>query len=182
MNDKLLEGPTLRLTGLRKGDCGTIADWHNNIGYLRLQNSMPALPKTEEAVDEWMSEVERSSEEIVFAIRLLKDDGIIGTIGFSEIEWTNQVAEIGIGIGDPSNWRKGYGYEAVQIALNFGYNEMNFHRIQLTVLSYNAGAIALYKKCHFKHEGVFREFGLRDGKRYDMYLMSLLKHEWENTK
>ena len=73
----------------------------------------------------------------------------------------------------------GYGKEAFKLTIEFGFEELNFHRIYLTVLEYNEPAIKLYEKLGFKREGVYREFIHRDGKRYDMYLYGILRPEWE---
>ena len=63
--------------------------------------------------------------------------------------------------------------------MRFAFDELNLHRVQLTVFSYNERAIALYEKLGFQREGVYREHLQRDGRRYDMYLYGLLRHEWE---
>jgi RimJ/RimL family protein N-acetyltransferase len=91
------------------------------------------------------------------------------------------VAWLGIGIGDREQWGKGYGREAMELVLRYGFHELNLHRIQLTVFEYNERAIALYEKLGFRREGVYREFMQRDGKRYDMLLYGLLRREWENA-
>jgi RimJ/RimL family protein N-acetyltransferase len=67
------------------------------------------------------------------------------------------------------------------LALNFAFEELNMHRVQLTVFQYNERAVALYEKLGFQKEGVYREFLHRDGKRYDMYLYGLLRSEWESS-
>ena len=84
-----------------------------------------------------------------------------------------------IGLGDSANWGKGYGNEATRLALGFAFNELNLHRVQLTVFDYNSRAIHLYEKLGFQQEGIYREFLQRDGRRFDMYLYGLLGHEWE---
>ena len=90
--------------------------------------------------------------------------------------------ELSIGIGDQSNRGKGYGSEAMRLIIDYAFFELNLHRIQLTVFDYNQQAIALYERLGFQREGVFREFGQRDGKRYDMYLYGILYEEWEQYK
>jgi RimJ/RimL family protein N-acetyltransferase len=65
------------------------------------------------------------------------------------------------------------------LALRFAFDELNLHRLQLTAFSYNERAVALYEKLGFRQEGVFREFLQRDGRRHDMILFGLLRHEWE---
>ena len=83
-----------------------------------------------------------------------------------------------MGLGEREAWGQGYGTEALHLALQYAFDELNLHRITLTVIAYNERAIALYERAGFQREGVFREFGRRDGKRYDMYLYGLLNREW----
>ena len=71
-----------------------------------------------------------------------------------------------------------YGAEALGLALQFAFQELNLHRVQLTVFSYNQRAIALYEKLGFQREGIFREHLERDGTRFDMYLYGILRPEW----
>ena len=118
---------------------------------------------------------------MAFAIRLRDEEQILGTVGLDEIEWTNRVASLGIGIGDSENWGKGYGTEATRLLVDYAYNELNLYRLQLTVFEFNARAISLYEKMGFRREGNFREFIERDGKRHDMLLYGLLRSEWETS-
>ena len=87
-----------------------------------------------------------------------------------------------ISLGDFANWGKGYGNEATRLALGFAFNELHLHRVQLTVFDYNPRAIHLYEKLGFQQEGIYREFLQRDGRRFDMYLYGLLRHEWETRE
>lgn len=66
----------------------------------------------------------------------------------------------------------------MSLLLDYGFNELNFYRIQLNVISYNENAIKLYEGLGFVKEGSYRDFIFRDGKRHDMYLYGLLKQEW----
>ena len=178
MNLELLRGTKVRLSALSKDDAATISRWFGDVGYLRLQDTNLALPKSQAQIAADL-ELAKSSNTIVFAIRTVSDGALIGTVGFFEIEWANQVAWLGMGIGERNAWDQGYGTEALHLALQYAFDELNLHRITLTVIAYNERAIALYEKAGFQREGVFREFGQRDGRRYDMYLYGLLRSEWE---
>ena len=48
-----------------------------------------------------------------------------------------------IGLGDFANWGKGDGNEATRLAHGVAFNELNLHRVQLTVFNYNPRAIHL---------------------------------------
>ena len=47
-------------------------------------------------------------------------------------------------------------------------------RIELTVVTDNERAIALYRKFGFVQEGIFRAYGLRDGRYQDVLAMARL--------
>ena len=177
MNLELWRGTKVRLTALSRDDAATISGWFGDVGYLRLQDTNLALPKSQAQVAADL--LEKSSNTIVFAIRTAGDGALIGTVGFYEIEWANQGAWLGMGIGERDAWDQGYGTEALHLALRYGFDELNLHRITLTVIAYNERAIALYERTGFQREGVLREFGLRDGRRYDLYLYGLVRSEWE---
>ena len=175
----LLHGTKVRLTALTSADLPTIARWHENGKYLRLFDALPARPKSQAELARWLEERQKETQVFLFGIRLLDGDDLIGVLELDGILWAHQVGWLSIGIGDRDNWGKGYGYEAVQLALKFAFHELNLHRLQLTVFSYNDRAIVLYEKLGFHREGTYREFLERDGRRYDMYLYGLLRHEWE---
>lgn len=84
-----------------------------------------------------------------------------------------------IGIGDPNFRGKGYGTDALQLILRYGFNELNLHRIGLDVISYNKSAIRAYQKVGFQVEGTMRESVLRDGQQYDRILVSILRNEYQ---
>jgi RimJ/RimL family protein N-acetyltransferase len=69
------------------------------------------------------------------------------------------------------------------LVARYAFDELNLHRLQLTVIDYNPRAIAMYERLGFVREGNYREFGERDGARYDLFLYGLLRPEWrEKTR
>jgi RimJ/RimL family protein N-acetyltransferase len=178
----LLCSTRVRLTALDESDAPTIARWHEDADYLRLQDTSAAIPRTAADISSQITAESKAADTIVLAIRLVDGDELVGTVGFYEIEWSNQVAWLGLGIGDRSHWGQSIGSEAMQLALRYAFCELNLYRVQLTVIDYNARAIALYEKLGFEREGVFRKFGQRDGRRYDMFLYGLLRPEWESQQ
>ena len=168
----------IRLTSLSVDDADQIAEWNQDIGYGRKLNSDLFKPCHAENLKEWLSSVNDESDAIFFAIRPVNTPLLIGFTGFTDIEWANQCSEMVLTIGSEKHRGQGIGREALGLALTYGFNELNLHRIQITVLEYNEPAIRLYEASGFQREGIYREFGKRDGKRYDMYLYGLLEPDW----
>jgi RimJ/RimL family protein N-acetyltransferase len=178
LTSNLLQGSRVRLTALSTDDLPTIASWHQDAGFARLFDARPAAPKTIGMLDHWLDEYNRANNGFVFAIRPLGEETLIGFIEIEGIMWVHRHAWLSIAIGESAHQGRGYGAEALRLALQFAFQELNLHRVQLTVFSYNLRAIALYEKLGFMREGVYREHLQRDGKRHDMYLYGLLCDEW----
>jgi RimJ/RimL family protein N-acetyltransferase len=175
----LLRGETVRLTALGEGDLEVLERWHEDDEFLRLFDSNPAVPRPKASLKKWIEEAEGASDTFLFAIRSLADDVLLGIALIEDIEWSNQQGWLSIGLGNRSTWGKGYGKDATRLLVAFAFRELNLYRLSLTVFDYNVRAISLYEGIGFRREGVFREFGNRDGKRYDLVLYGLLRTEWE---
>jgi RimJ/RimL family protein N-acetyltransferase len=176
---KLLHGTKVRLTALTEDDVATMTRWYQDAEFLRLYDSRPAYPKTEAELARWLEELRKDKNTFAFAVRPLEGDDLIGYLELDGIIWQHGVCGMGLAIGNRANWGKGFGYEATQLALAFAFNELNLHRVQVTVFSYNERSVSLVEKLGFQREGVYREFLQRDGRRHDMVLYGLLRHEWK---
>jgi len=182
MMDDLLHGQLVRLAAANsETDAEAMGRWSRDAEYLRLLDSDPASPKSvkqaKEGIAEWM-EHERPNS-FGFMIRALSDDRLIGFVGLGEINWNNGDGWIGIGIGERADWGKGYGTDAMRIALRFAFTELNLHRVSLSAYAYNPRAIRSYEKAGFSIEGRLRQVVHRDGQRADEVFMGVLREEWE---
>ena len=174
----LLQGSLVRLTAVTPDDLPTIARWNNDPGFARMFEANPAAPKAPSALEPWLEGYTRSNTGYLFGVRLLDGDELLGFVELNDIFWPHRHTWVSIAIGDAANQGQGYGAEALGLAVQFAFQELNLHRIQLTVFSYNQRAIALYEKLGFRREGTFREHLERDGTRFDMYLYGMLRPEW----
>lgn len=174
----LLTGDNVRLVAVEPDDIPAITRWYADAHFARLFDAAPAMPKTEKEVADSITENQKSSTAYVFGIRLAAHNELIGILELDGILWTMGTAWLAIGIGDRAQRRRGYGTEALKLALQFAFEELNLRRVQLSVFSYNEPAIRLYKKLGFTQEGAFREFLHRDGQFYDMLYYGILRREW----
>lgn len=174
----MLNGKKIKLVPFDKKYIPHFVEWNKEIKYFSLQTTEPFFPKSDEDRYEQIEEWAKDSDNIVFIINTMEEPKTIGFIALSEIEWNNKVVELTIGIGNPDFWGKGYGRDSLITAINYIFKELNFHRISLTVLSYNQRAKSLYESLGFVKEGSYREYGQRNGKRYNLDIYGMLCHEW----
>ena len=153
--------------------------WGRNSEFKRMLDTSPAYPYSEKATQAWFEREQDKAEPdyLIFLIRTLEDDRVIGDIGLDRPNLHGDVF-VGIGIGEPDYWGKGYGSDAMEIILRYGFQELNLHRISLDVFEYNPRAIRSYEKVGFKIEGRYRQFLNREGRRWDMIFMGITNQEW----
>jgi RimJ/RimL family protein N-acetyltransferase len=171
---KLLKGQLVYLDTLQSHDKSYLYKWRCDISLERLTGPFNYLPISFTQIN-----IDSNLQHVMFAVRTLKDRVLIGEISLQNIMWPNRNAELGVMIGDANYQGKGYGSEAIYLLIDYAFNELNLHRVQLNVVAYNERAIAAYKKIGFQSEGTYREYGCRDGKFYDLHLMGLLSKEWD---
>ncbi len=116
-----------------------------------------------------------------FAIVDKEKDELIGNIGFPKIDQINRIGELGIFIGNKDYWGQGYGVDAINLLLDFGFNILNLHNIYLRVYDFNKPAIKAYKKLGFKDAGRIRGAKQIAGKRYDEVLMDIIAEEFQSV-
>lgn len=123
--------------------------------------------------------MEKEAPQFFFIILTLAGDKPIGVIELSGLDWTAGDAFLGIGLGERQYWGQGYGSDALEILLRYAFRELGLRRVSLTVFEYNPRAIHTYEKAGFQNEGRLRQWLNRDGRRWDLLVMGILRQEWE---
>ncbi len=180
-NQDLYQGKLVRLA---VEDPQTMAEafarWAHDSEYMRLLDSAVSAPVSVKKLTEWMEkDLEKDPpSEFFFMVRNLEDDRLIGLIGLGGNIVPHGDAWVGIGIGERELWGKGYGTDAMRVILHYGFEELNLRRVSLGTFEYNPRAIRSYEKAGFVHEGRIRQTLHRDGQRWDIFIMGILREEW----
>lgn len=179
MNANLFEGSLVRLAPIDpESYAPTSSLWARQSDYWRLGAAEPNNLFSTKATQKWLEKLLEGDSKYSFTIRTLDEDRLIGFMGLDGIDWLHGDAFVGISIGERDCWGKGYGSDAMRIMLRYAFLELNLQRVSLTVFAYNPRAIRSYEKVGFVHEGCMRQFLNRDGSRYDMLFMAVLREEW----
>jgi len=113
-----------------------------------------------------------------FVICRIEDDVPLGTIGLFDVNLLNGSAGIGIAIGEKSYWGKGYGTDAMNALLDFGFGQLRLERMWLEVFAFNDRAQRSYEKSGFVVEGRGRHAVYVHGRYEDEIHMAILREEW----
>ncbi|SES89665.1 diamine N-acetyltransferase [Oceanobacillus limi] len=101
----------------------------------------------------------------------------VGYIGLFDIHFRHRNAEFAIMI-DPSHQGKGYATDATRLMVEYGFNQLNLHKISLHVINVNEKAIHIYQKVGFITEGQLKKHFFVDGSYHDALIMSLLREDY----
>ena len=182
MAETLFQGKLVRLAPSTRDDAEVFARWSQDADYMRNLDTDYARPFSAESYIERFNPGHESPNSVTFYLRTLEDDRLIGFVAIDTIEWNNQVGLLAIGIGEPDYRGRGYGADALRLILRYAFDELNLHRVGLDVIANNAQAIQAYERVGFRQEGIQRDAVLRDGQRYGLMVMGILRHEWEASR
>ena len=131
-------------------------------------------------LEQWVHDHKNNADEAFWAIADSKSDDCIGHVALYNIDHRARSAEFGIAL-DKSAWGHGIGTVSTTAVIRFGFEQLNLHRIYLTVLASNNAAIRLYEQLQFRVEGVMRDHHFSMGQYTDVILMALLDNEWQRA-
>jgi RimJ/RimL family protein N-acetyltransferase len=175
---ELLTGERVRLRALAEEDLPQLEAWWLNPATVTLQaNTIRPMPPgpIADMFRNWSKNDTPSS--VGFCIETLDTSQLIGHTSLWGDDPRNRAAMMAIVVGE-EHTGQGYGTDALQVLLRYGFGEMGLHRIELGVYAYNTRAQAIYRSIGFTEEGRRRETVLHDGVFHDDVVMAMLEQEW----
>ena len=130
--------------------------------------------------ESWFEEIQKDQGEkhVRLGIFISEDDRVIGDIALQDIDWKNRSCSIGLGIAKKDYRSKGYGTEAVNIMLKYGFNNLGLERITANTLEQNKAAQRSLEKNNFVLEGRERKAVYFGGQKWDKLNYSILREEF----
>jgi putative acetyltransferase len=104
------------------------------------------------------------------------DGRVVGNLGLTPEgpDRRKHVASIGMAVHDDFQGQ-GVGTALMEAMIELAERWLGVSRIELTVYTDNAPAVALYKKFGFEIEGTAPRYAIRDGEYVDAYYMARVK-------
>jgi methionyl-tRNA formyltransferase/RimJ/RimL family protein N-acetyltransferase len=169
-----VEAKRVCLRPLCREDSVLLYDWINCRSLVVF--NAPFYPVSEVDHSAWMeSMLTKRMDLVIFVIEELAEGHVIGTCQLFNINWQQRSAELQIRIGNETYQNKGFGTEGVMLLCEFGFTDLNLHRIYLNVFANNTRAIKAYEKCGFMREGLLKEAAYIDGVWIDVVVMAKLE-------
>ncbi len=134
----------------------------------------------------WQEQVEKSLKEFkcdrslkLFIFKTTYPTEIIGQINFNNfVRGAAQFCYLGYGLAEIEQG-KGYMTEALQVAINYVFKELNMHRVMANYIPDNQRSGNVLKRLEFVVEGYSRDYLLINGQWQDHILTSLTNKDWQ---
>jgi RimJ/RimL family protein N-acetyltransferase len=175
----MLKGKSVLLRPVKRLDISYFLKWFNDpevLQYLELY-----LPMTEMSEEKFIEELgtTRAKSDVLFVIEAIKGVSTkpIGNCSLHEVDSKDHKAIFGMVIGEKDYWSKGYGTEAARLLIDYGFQQLNLHRISSGAIAFNERSIKLHKKVGFREEGRLREAYFKNGRYHDLVLFGILREE-----
>lgn len=102
----------------------------------------------------------------------------VGVVTFKHVDWQSRRADLGYWI-HPDHQQQGYGTEAVERLVAYGFAQLGLHRADARTTADNDPSRRLLETVGFTREGVERDGVFVDGEFRDVCRYSLLADELE---
>ncbi|GAA0590966.1 spermidine N1-acetyltransferase [Virgibacillus siamensis] len=163
----------LRLRTIEKTDLEFLHKLNNDPDVMKFWFEEPYMSM--EKLKEAHEKSQNSTQHRQFILAL--DNEKIGYVGLFDMEERHRNAEFGIMI-DPEFQGNGYAGKATKLALEYGFQQLNLHKIFLFVAKKNEKAIHIYEKIGFQIEGELKEHFFVDGTYHDAVMMRIFQRDF----
>ncbi|MCL6449903.1 MAG: GNAT family N-acetyltransferase [Acetobacteraceae bacterium] len=180
----MLEGKSVRLRPVEPEDAAALHRWGQDWEVQRLGSGgpdvVPARPMA--YYREWIKALAGKKDAHAFMI-VERDGGrAVGFIQLRNVDQRDRCCELSIEIGEKDCWGKGYGREAVRLALGLAFEELGLNRVGAACHEFNPRAIRCFEAAGFRREGVYRAALFRDGRFWADVQLSILAGEYFSQK
>lgn len=155
-----------------------VRDWRNHPDIRKNMYTDEII--TMEQHQAWLNTLKSTLKTKVYIA--YKDTFPIGIVSISNISTVHKNADWAFYLNPEHLSTKGLGTLMEYHFLNYIFDNFNIEKLNCEVLEINPSVITLHKKFGFTEEGIRRKNIIKNNERVDVYLLGILKEEWNQTK
>lgn len=170
-----LKGKNIYLRALEPEDLEFVHAVENDESVWEISNTQ--TPYSKFLIKQYLEHAQKD----IFEVKQLRlvissyNETPIGLIDLFDFDFKNSRAGVGILIKDENNREKGYGSEALQLLIKYGFTHLGLHQLYCNISEENETSIKLFKNQGFKEVGLKKEWNYINGSFKNEYLFQLIK-------
>lgn len=178
----MIQGNKIGLRSLEKNDLIFLRDWRNIPAFRKNFREHRELSLFNQ--EKWFERTMSNPNDYMFIIERLEDKLPLGACGLLYVNWIIRSADFSFYIGHEEKYIDDtYAPEAIQLLLDYGFNNLNLNKIWMELYEFDTKKIKLFtKKFAFQIDGKLRQNCFEGGKFWDSYMLSLLRSDHSNNE
>ena len=159
----MITGDVVGLRAIEHDDLASFLEWRNKPNLRRNFREYKELSFSNQ--ENWFNNIVLNSpNHIMFSIVNLENGELIGACGLNYIDWLNIDEK--------------FAPDATKLLLDYGFNELNLHRIYVEIYDIDVKKQKLLEDLNFTFDGLLRETHWTEGKWCNSLFYSILKNEY----
>lgn len=175
-NKFIMKGDQVKFRLVSQQDLTIIRDWRNSKGIREYNTQFTLLNMLNQI--KWFEQINNKTSDRVMFMIIDKKDQPIGICGIIHLDQENKSGDVAIILGEQKIHAKGIGTETLSMLVKYAFKNLQLHRIEAEIFSFNNISINLFTKLFFKHDVTKRDSLWRNGKWWDVHVFSLLRSEY----
>ena len=175
----MIKGEKVYLSSVEKDDLEQLRNWRNNPEFRKHFREYRELNMKQQ--ETWFEEkVLKDPTTLMFAIRDIKSNKLLGCCGFVYINWVHKHADLSLYIGweDAYIDEDGYAQESCELLVAYGFNELCLNKVWTEIYEFDEKKEQLYKNFGFQQDGLLRENYWYAGKWWNSRILSVLSKDF----
>ena len=170
----MIKGKMVGLRAVEKEDLQSFRDWRNIVDFRKHFREVRELSLADQT--EWFESLQKTKHiNYMFTIVDLKTNQPIGAAGLLYVNWINRAGDFSFYIGSDEVYidNKGVAKEAAELLIDYGFKNLNLHKIWMELYEFDNRKINFFKKeFDFKQDALLRDNCFEDGKYWDSLIIS----------
>lgn len=170
-----IEGNRLYLREVRQSDVNDAYYRWLNDPEVNQYSEIRYYPCSEDMIRSYVREMTDDPNSVFMAMIHKKTNTHIGNIKIGHINWLHRFADMSLIIGEKGFWKRGYGTDAINLAVEYAFNTLNLRRLTAGIYANNIGSVKAFKKAGFLEEGLQKEHRFCRGAYVDEVLLGIIR-------
>jgi ribosomal-protein-alanine N-acetyltransferase len=172
--------PRLQLREFNQADFLALCEMNAFPEMHTFEREPPSVAETRRSLESYINNADqqpRTSYQL--AITIPPSDTVRGLIKLSRQWEAIREWEVGWAV-HPADWGHGYATEAAWHMMDWGFKQLNIHRLVAFCHASNAASVRVMEKLGMHRDGILRETRWLNGSWWDEYVYAILEKEWKS--
>mgnify|MGYP002511095869 CR=1 FL=1 len=179
----MIKGKKVYLCSLEREDLPLLMKWRNQTEFRKYFREYREI-NSDMQKDWYEKKVIGDISTIMFAIKEIDTEKLIGCCGLCYINWVHRNGDLSLYIGKDNIYidEEGYAKESCNLLFDYGFLELGLEKIWSELYEFDNRKINLYQELGMQIDGVLRNQYYYGGKWWNSKMLSILREEWVGGK